>query len=147
MRPIYETEADRSRQHEVATYIETNYNCRFIPNPPLDPIDGTFVERTDDCPEYENHARAIAGVEIKTRKNPSNKYPTYLLSEFKWKAAKDYTETYAVPCLLAVQFTDGVFVTKLRDGYAVAPGGRIDRNDPKDIEMCVYIPMEEFKKI
>jgi hypothetical protein len=138
MRPIYETDADRTNQQSVGDYVESVWNCKFVKSDYLDFYDGQI--------NYPD-GRVGAYVEIKTRKNASNRYPTYMMSANKWKKAIQWAEQTKVPFFLFVKFTDGVYGVKLKKNYKIELGGRYDRGDSADVEKCVFIPMEEFKKI
>jgi len=138
MRPIYETPQDKMREQEVQSYIMDTLDCDFVQTDKLGNIDG-FICYKDGKP--------AAAVEIKTRKNASDKYPTYMLSANKWRNGLAIAEQYAIPFVLIVRFTDGVFAITLGKSYSLGQGGRYDRGDSKDIEECIYIPMEKFHKI
>lgn len=138
MRKIYETEDDRQRQNRIATYIAQKWDCTYIRSPDLHFVDGKILNKL---------GKIAAFVEIKFRYNASNKYPTYMLSATKWHNGIELAKSKGVPLMLVVEFTDGVFAAKLKDNYPMAKGGRTDRNDAKDIEDCIFIPMQEFKKI
>ena len=137
MRPIYETTQDRVRENEVALYLETKYACRYTQAPKLSPYDGSL--------SYPD-GRLAALVEIKTRRNAKDKYPTYMLSAAKWRSGLSVSADLGVPFLLFVRFTDGLFTTKLKESYPVQRGGRWDRGDTKDVEDCVFIPMVDFRE-
>lgn len=138
MRKIYETDDDRQRQNRIALHLADKWNCTYIRSPDLHFVDGKILNSL---------GQIAAFVEIKFRNNASNKYPTYMLSAAKWRKALELAGTKKVPFMLVVEFTDGIYATKVKDSYPIAKGGRVDRNDPKDIEDCIYIPMAEFKKV
>lgn len=138
MRPIYETDQDRANEQSVGKYIESVWDCTFVKSDYLTFYDG-----------YLNDPKGLvrAYVEIKTRSNASTKYPTYMLSAAKWQQAVSWSEKTNKPFLLFVKFTDGVFGVKLKKKYKIELGGRHDRGDSADVEKCVFIPMEDFRKI
>lgn len=138
MRKIYETDKDRENQLRVSKYLEDTWGCLFKKAIDLVAVDGAVFT-------YDNELAAL--IEIKTRRNPSNRYPTYMLSAHKWKRGLDLANEYQVPLMLVVEFTDGVYATKLKNNYSVSKGGRTDRGDLMDIEDCIYIPMNEFRKV
>jgi hypothetical protein len=135
---IYETEADRANESGVFTLLSKKYNCAVETCPTLSSIDGYLLNA--------DGSRAIA-VEIKTRRNPHDRYPTYMLSANKHENLVYITKQESIPALLVVNFTDGVYATKIKDEYTTGMGGRYDRGNPNDMESCVYIPMGEFKEI
>lgn len=138
MRKIYESQADKERQARVGTYLTEVWDCGFVSAPDLSFVDGKLVDL---------EGKPIALVEIKTRKNSSTKYPTYMLSAHKWRNALQMAKDHGVPFMLIVEFTNGIFAAKLKDDYPIARGGRTDRNDAMDVEDCIYIPMSEFKEL
>jgi hypothetical protein len=138
MRPIYETAQDRQREDDVREYISNNYACTYIKSDRLAIVDGYLYSPDQDL---------IAVVEIKCRNNAHNKYPTYMISAVKWYNGLQLAKDRGVIFLLVVSFTDGVYVTKVKDSYEIKRGGRYDRGDSKDIENCVYIPMSDFREM
>ena len=138
MRPLYETDFDRARESNVLEYIQSKIDCRVTKAPPKANFDA-FLVGPDNL--------ATAMVEIKTRNNASTKYPTYMISASKCTKCNELAESYKVPFVLVVRFTDGVFATTVKGKYLVEMGGRYDRNDPRDREPCVFIPMNKFHKI
>ena len=138
MRPIYETSADRARENGVRVHLMETFGCQYQKAPPLFCVDGQLLDAD---------GKTAGLVEIKTRKNAHNKYPTYMLSASKWRKAMSLGDTMNVPVMLVVQFTDGVYMTRLKWDYPTAQGGRTDRNDAMDIEECIYIPITEFKSV
>jgi|DEB0MinimDraft_6_1074348.scaffolds.fasta_scaffold43671_3 Holliday junction resolvase-like predicted endonuclease len=139
MRPIYETKADKARELGVVEYLQRKgYKFLYIETVPLASFDG-YMARLDGTP--------FALVEIKNRRNASDAYPTYMISASKVRAMLATAKAHQLRALLFVRFTDGVFITRLEDNEQTGEGGRYDRNDSRDIEECVYIPMERFRKL
>lgn len=138
MRPLYETEEDRAKEQSVLEYISETYSCGYQSTPHLSCVDA-FLTGSD--------GELLAAIEIKTRKNIKDKYPTYMLSARKWRSGLELANQYKIPLILAVKFTDGLYYTQLTENVAFGVGGRYDRNDSMDIEQCVYIPMEKFKPL
>ena len=85
-------------------------------------------------------------VEVKTRKNERNRYPTYMLSKNKYDTLCGAT-SHNMDALLAVQWTDQLGVIQLPTEHIVSTGGRYDRNDPMDVEQVVLIPTVNFKRV
>lgn len=138
MRPIYETAQDRQREEEVRRYLVGEYKSQYTKTPDLYAVDGLW---------YDPDNILSAVVEIKTRKNTHDKYPTYMLSAQKWQKGLEIAAEYGVPFMLIVQFTDGVYGVRLKKNYETKVGGRFDRGDAKDIEECIYIPLTDFRKM
>jgi hypothetical protein len=138
MRPIYQTERDADNELAVKDFIQAKYNCNFVLTMPLDPFDAVILNDSDEV---------MALVEIKSRRNTSDKYPTYMLSAAKADMVIRIAGSMDAIPLLMVKFTDGVFVTKLKDGFERKRGGRYDRGDALDIEECIFIPMDRFRAL
>lgn len=138
MRKIYETDRDRENQLRVSKYLEKTWDCVFKKAVDLAAVDGAI---------FTADKKLAALIEIKTRRNPSDRYPTYMLSAHKWRRGLDLANKYQVPLMLVVEFTNGVYATKLKNDYTISKGGRLDRGDSMDIENCIYIPMNEFRKV
>ena len=139
MRPVYETEADRIRQQKVFDYCEKRWKGFTVrPCESFAFIDGEIIDA-------EGNLRAF--IEIKNRKVNHDRYKLYFISEFKYRAMLKISADHGKPALLIVRFDDGVYYTTIREGYEIQEGGRSDRNDPKDVESCAWIPMREFKRL
>jgi hypothetical protein len=138
MRPIYETDQDRGREREVHSYLESKLDCVFKVADRLSNVDG-FLCSVD--------GEMVAAVEIKTRRNPKAKYPTYMLSAAKWRNGLETGKIYGVPFVLIVKFTDGIYAVALSDRYKTSHGGRYDRGDARDAEECIYIPIDKFHEV
>ena len=139
MRPIYETEEDKLKELGVVEYLQRKgYKFLYTETVPLAPFDG-YMARPDGA--------NFALVEIKNRRNASDAYPTYMISANKVRIMRETAKQHGLKALLFVRFTDGVFLTELRDGEQTGEGGRYDRNDSRDVEECVFIPMERFKQL
>lgn len=138
VRPIYETEFDRTREDQVFDMLAELMDFDYIGTPQLSVVDKLLC--------YKNGTLA-AVAELKIRTNSRDAYPTYLFSATKHDALLTVSDSLKVPALLFVKFSDCIAFTKLRNGYEQKHGGRRDRGDPKDVESCVFIPMREFKTI
>ena len=147
-RPIYETKKDRKRQQIIADYIMTHINgCVMINQPKLSPND--YVVYNIKSIEEIDTADPVAYVEIKTR---FESYPSLLFSQRKWNTNLKIAESLNVPAYLIVAWpvkTEWeILITRIvplnEVIYPIGTGGRTDRNDPHDIESCVYIPRSVF---
>lgn len=135
---IYETQADRANESGVFATLSTKYNCGVETCPTLSAVDGYLLDKDGN---------RAAVVEVKTRRNTHDRYPTYMLSAAKHENLVYISNQENIPALLVVNFTDGLYATKIKGDYTTAVGGRYDRGNPNDMETCVYIPIQEFKAI
>ena len=137
MRPIYETEQDKHNEIVVAEYVTKKYGGSYLPSTGLASYDGILL----------THGRPKALVEIKIRTNASSTYATYMISAAKVDAIITTAKERELIPFLIVKFTDCIFMTKLVEGFKRDLGGRYDRGDAQDVEECMYIPMNKFKKL
>ena len=136
MRPVYETEGDRSRESAVARKIETAFRCSMSKLQPRDRFDYACI-RGDDI---------VAFAEIKVRKNPMHQYDTYMVSMTKIVHANMIHSAVRLPCILFVQWLDALgYIPMNRCDVSLRMGGRSDRNDPLDIEPVCHIDISRFR--
>lgn len=140
-RPLYETEDDLSNEQRVAERLSEAWKCKFVKMPIRYHLD--FVLTRGD--------RAVAFCEIKTRNYTMeriNEMGGYLMSIGKWASAKALSEASGLPFILVANTTDGIWymkaITFVADDILVR--GRTDRNDWQDIEPCVLLRCDRFKK-
>jgi len=135
-RPIYESDADRSRQATVVAKLEQAFGLPAItPKSALAPFDAAFRFTHNPCV-----------VEVKVRRNTRARYPTYMLSEAKYNALCAFGDR-GINALLAVQWTDQLGVVQLPVEHTVTTGGRFDRGDSRDVERVVLIPTDAFIRV
>ena len=140
MRQIYESQTDKSNEYKVSEVISKAWKVNLHKLP--------ISYRLDFLITKDNKAKAI--VEIKTRKNSYNKYPTLLLSLSKWNHGIEYTVLNKLKFILVVMFTDGIFYYTYsdQDKFEIKWGGRtLNTRDSADIEPVVHIPIEKMLKI
>ena len=136
-RPRYETPQDVANEYSVIAKFSTLFP-------------GAEVTRLSD----EGHAFTVLSkkgrpriiVEIKTRHNSSHKYPTFMISKQKYDALCALHDKGFVTGIL-VQWTDKLGFVKVPTEHRTTMGGRYDRNDSKDIETVVLIPVERFERV
>jgi hypothetical protein len=135
-RPKYESAADRGNQHYVLSKLGRAFGLEAeVPTEEYAFYDGMFSFNDRKCV-----------VEVKTRKNERNRYPTYMLSKRKYDALCGVANQN-IDALLAVQWTDQLGVIQLPTEHTVSTGGRYDRSDPMDVETVVLIPVTKFKRV
>lgn len=139
-RPLYETEQDRESERRLAEMIGAKYNYKFVKMPIKLSLDYMLTQ--------DGIAKAF--MEMRQRRTPMHKYPTYMISLYKVIMASQLTLTTGLPCYLAVQWSDKAGICKLPPHIAplsVAQGGSMQRGDPQDIEPVVYFDMSCFKEL
>ena len=136
-RPLYETEADRTAEAQVAYTLAAQLGCIAERTPRAYQIDWLLMRRNLD-----------SFVEIKRRQVPHNRYPTLMLSAHKWDYGRSMAERFDVGFYLAIEYTDGIYYWRTKDiKPEVRIGGRSDRGDDQDMEPVVHLPIELFAKL
>lgn len=139
-RQKYETFADVIRENEVLEVLSSLTN-NFSFHKDLEfSCNDFWIYATDSKKPY-------ALGEIKVRNNSSQKYPDYMISRAKLLNCLAKADDLGVHVGLFVRFTDGLFCTKVKPDlpYPSRLAGRYDRQDSRDMEMCVFIPIAEFE--
>jgi len=138
MRPTYETNADHIVEELIADQLRDTWKCALSRTPRKYPYD--YVA--------EVNGKVAALIEIKSRNNAHDKYPTYMISADKIVTCQTAASTLGLRFFLVVSFNDQLMYWVYRkDDFTVDLGGRRDRNDDADWEPVVHIPMTHFKKV
>ncbi|MFS0884941.1 hypothetical protein [Aeromicrobium sp. 179-A 4D2 NHS] len=110
----------------------------------------TAVKTADaDHADYALHrdGRLVGHIEIKTRTNRHDAYPTYMLSLAKLDHLHRRAIITGVPSAVVVQWTDRLAMidaTIFRDKAVMRSGGRWDRGDALDVEKVAHIGIDQF---
>lgn len=105
-------------------------------------LDSTLSKMEKYSPfDYEGHT---CYVELKTRRNKKDTYPTTMIPQSKIEyAKKDPSKTYH----FAFKFEDGLYYIQYNQErfaqYEVKQGGRFDRGRPELNQYC-YIPVTDL---
>jgi hypothetical protein len=139
--PRYETQEDLDKESATLKIFSLNMNCTH-----------KKVRETDDySPDatFWRGGKRVAVGEVKVRTNPREQYATYLIS--KAKIDRVFERWHPTPFVLIVRWTDGIYwvavTERVKQHWRVELGGRIDRGNPKDIEDCYHIPIEQFTRL
>jgi hypothetical protein len=137
--PKYETEQSLRGESAVAKLIEER---RDVSLEKLNP-----VYRLDYA-AFRN-GEVTSFLEIKCRTFERDKYETTLINAHKIMSANDITQAFRRPAFLVVSWTDwtGFISFENLSQYRIGMGGRTDRGDPKDWDICCFIPVSEFKEL
>jgi hypothetical protein len=86
-------------------------------------------------------------IELKTRNNAKDKYPTTMVSQSKVNIAKEYPKKTFIFCF---KFTDGLYYIyydkDLFDTFEASQGGRTDRGRDEFNTYC-FIPVSKLLKM
>jgi hypothetical protein len=145
MRPLYESEADLARERDVAALIEQRWKCQMFKLPLQYHLDYAAV-RND---------RVVAFCEIKVRTYTMDQIENlggYMISLGKWTTAHSLFLSTRLPFALIVKAQDGVYHANINSEelftrHSVVIKGRKDRNDWQDIEPCVLLNTNGFKRL
>lgn len=136
MRPRYESAADLQNERVVAEALAAHgYEVIKLP----------IQYRLDWLLRRNGHPIAFA--EVKTRKCDLNTYPTVMISLSKVIHARMLAEATNLPCYLILFYRDCIARVNFDDAFTVNPGGRTDRNDPQDQDVCAYYPVNRLTVI
>lgn len=136
MRPMYETSHDIANEKVVADALQ-NIGVEVYKLPVQYRLD--WLLRRD--------GQAIGFAEVKARKCDLNTYPSVMISLSKVIHAKMLSETTGLPCHLILLYRDALAKLDFASEFTVGPGGRSDRNDPQDHDVCAYYPTERLTVI
>ena len=142
MRPLYETDADLEREGSVVGALEKLWDCEMVKLPIRYHLD--YVAKRGD--------KAVAFCEIKSRNYTMQKIDQlggYLMSIGKWSSAECLHRASGLPFILVVQALDGIYYASFTEFTPddVLVRGRTDRNDWQDIEPCVVLNTNKFRKL
>lgn len=134
MRPIYEAPTDRANELAMA---------RLYTRPGVVPVQTKKLSDFDVA--FVRDGRVLSVAEIKCRNNPMLAYPTYMISADKLGRLCWFAQCHKVVAMIIVSWSCGTV------GHITMPcqhhleiGGRVDRNDPMDIEVVAHIPINQF---
>lgn len=73
----------------------------------------------------------------------------YMVALTKWMNAKAVYDCTGLKFVLAIGTQDGIWIATISEFFVdnLIYGGRTDRGDTQDMEPCVLISVDKFKKI
>jgi hypothetical protein len=134
--PKYESQHDLQNERLVADALE-NIGVEVYKLPVQYRLD--WLLRRDGQP--------IGFAEVKARKCDMKTFPTVMISLSKVIHARMLTDVTDLPCYLILLYRDGLARLNFASDFSVGPGGRSDRNDPSDHDVCAYYPNERLQVI
>ena len=134
-RPMYETQADRNNEQRVAELLaEKGYT--LVKLPLQYKLDFAIIEDELD--------KVVGFAELKARTVEMNKYPTAMISLAKVVKAHDISSCTNLPSYFIVLYKDALVRINFASEFSVNIGGRSDRGDPQDRDVCAYYPISGF---
>jgi len=130
-RRMYETEADRRKEQALAdAFAAHGYDFYKLP----------IQYRLDFVVFKDNEAKAF--IEVKHRNVRLLQYDTAMISLSKVIQARLLTQHTGLPAYLLNVYKDNIARFDFAGDYEIGKGGRSDRGDPQDADICAYFPIQ-----
>jgi len=130
-RPMYETEAGRRKEQALAdAFAAHGYDFYKLP----------IQYRLDFVVFKDNKAKAF--IEVKHRNVRLLQYDTAMVSLSKVIQARLLTQHTGLPAYLLNVYKDNIARFDFAGEYEIGKGGRSDRGDPQDADICAYFPIQ-----
>ncbi len=130
-RPMYETEADRRKEQALAdAFARHGYDFYKLP-----------IQYRLDFVVFKDGA-AKAFVEVKHRNVRLLQYNTAMISLSKVIQARLLTQHTGLPAYLLNVYKDNIARIDFANDYEIGKGGRSDRGDAQDADICAYFPIQ-----
>ncbi|MFZ8993031.1 MAG: hypothetical protein ACO20L_10190 [Candidatus Puniceispirillaceae bacterium] len=131
VRPIYETETGRRKEQALAdAFAAHGYDFYKLP----------IQYRLDFVVFKDNKAKAF--VEVKHRNVRLFQYDTAMISLSKVIQARLLTQHTGLPAYLLNVYKDNIARFDFAGDYEIGKGGRSDRGDSQDADICAYFPIQ-----
>lgn len=131
MRKQYETAADRAKEQALANaFAEHGYDFYKLP----------VQYRLDFVVFKDNKAKAF--IEVKHRNVRLLQYNTAMVSLSKLIQARLLTQHTGLPAYLLNVYIDNIARFDFAGDYKLGKGGRSDRGDAQDADICAYFPIQ-----
>jgi Holliday junction resolvase-like predicted endonuclease len=127
---MYETEADRKKEQALAdAFKQHGYDFYKLP----------IQYRLDFVVFKDNKAKAF--IEVKHRNVRLLQYDTAMVSLSKVIQARLLTQHTGLPAYLLNVYIDNIARFDFAGDYEIGKGGRSDRGDSQDADICAYFPI------
>ncbi len=131
MRKQYETAADRAKEQALAdAFAEHGYDFYKLP----------IQYRLDFVVFKDNKAKAF--IEVKHRNVRLLQYDTAMVSLSKVIQARLLTQHTGLPAYMLNVYIDNIARFDFAGDYKLEKGGRSDRGDAQDADICAYFPIQ-----
>ena len=128
---MYETEADRRKEQALAdAFARHGYDFYKLP-----------IQYRLDFVVFKDGA-AKAFVEVKHRNVRLLQYNTAMISLSKVIQARLLTQHTGLPAYLLNVYKDNIARIDFANDYEIGKGGRSDRGDAQDADICAYFPIQ-----
>lgn len=130
-RPMYETETDRKKEQALAdAFKQHGYDFYKLP----------IQYRLDFVVFKDNQAKAF--IEVKHRNVRLFQYDSAMISLSKVIQARLLTQHTGLPAYLLNVYKDNIARFDFAGDYEIGKGGRSDRGDAQDADICAYFPIQ-----
>jgi len=128
---MYETEADRRKEQALAdAFAAHGYDFYKLP----------IQYRLDFVVFKDSKAKAF--IEVKHRNVRLLQYNTAMVSLSKVLQARLLTQHTGLPAYLLNVYIDNIARIDFANEYEIGKGGRSDRGDAQDADICAYFPIQ-----
>ncbi len=143
----YETEKDKAHELEIKAIVEATGKVKLGKTKTFSRVDFVMLRP---------NGTAIGLCECKARTHASDHYDTFIIdfdkvesSLFLCRHFQNDETLGPLGYFIFVKFTDGVFCYKHNSTHPlkIKEGGRTDRDDKRDLQPVVHIPMNYFRRI
>jgi len=139
-RPLYETDADLSREGAVITEASEVWRCDYLKLPISYRLDFAMIR-----------SRKIVGLcEVRCRNVLLNTYSTIHVSVMKRSAAQLLTAQVKVPSLFLIKYQDCMrYIDFAEEPDYISIGGRTraNRRDADDVELVANYSVKRLKQL
>lgn len=139
-RPLYETDADLSREAKVMQTAAEKWNCDYMKLPLSYRLDFALVRRN----------KLVALAEIRVRNVKAETYPTIIFSVNKRAKANELSDQTKVPSFFVVQYDDEIrYIDFAETPDEFQVGGRTgsNRRDQADVELVGHYDVGRMKRL
>ena len=137
-RPLYETEADLSREARVMHTAAEKWNCDYLKLPLSYRLDFALIRSN----------RLVALAEIRVRNVKAETYPTIIFSVNKRAKANQLSDQTKVPSFFVVKYDDEIRYidfAETPDDFQVGGRTGANRRDQADVELVGHYNVSRMK--
>ena len=138
-RPRYETRGDLYNEQRVAVMLAM-HGYELYKLPTRYELDFAIYDKRD--------GGSVCGfAEVKARRIKHDAYPSVMISLSKVLKAKQLTDTTGLPSYLIILYLNCLARLDFASEFEVRKGGRSDRGDPQDADVCAFYQISDLRVI
>lgn len=138
-RPKYETRGDLDNEQRVADLLVLEgYELYKLP---------VRYELDFAIHDLRDGGSVCGFAEVKARRVKHDAYPSVMISLSKVLKARQLTDTTGLPSYLIILYLDCLARLDFASDFEVRKGGRSDRGDPQDADVCAYYQLDGLRVI